>query len=281
MTPAPHRTCKRGRYRWPVRTFGATAALALAFAAPAAAEMPLPSPGISPPGANDPSCRLTDEHPHPVVLVHGTFEDMTMSWNLVSPKLVADGYCVYALDYGNRATAHVKKSARELRKFIDTVLQTTGAQKVSIVGHSQGGMMPRYYAKFMGGARHIDDLIGLAPSNHGTDTPLAPFAGGGCPSCADQIAGSDFLTKLNAGDETPGRVSYTVVETKYDEVVTPYTSAFLADGPRTTNVLLQDKCPLDLSEHVSIQYDPAALQWVENALGRKGPARAGFKPDCL
>jgi triacylglycerol lipase len=64
-------------------------------------------------------------------------------------------------------------------------------------------------------------------------------------------------------------------------VVTPYTSAFLAEGPRTTNVLLQDDCPLDVSEHVGIQYDPAALQWVENALGRTGPARASFKPDCL
>jgi triacylglycerol lipase len=165
----------------------------------AAAEFPLPSPGISPSGANDPSCRRNDEHPHPVVLVHGTFEDMTMSWNLISPKLVADGYCVYALDYGHRGIAHVKKSARQLRAFVRTVLETTGAAKVSIVGHSQGGMMSRYYAKFMDGAAHIDDLLGLAPSNHGTDTPLAPLVAGPCPSCGDQVAGSDLLTKLNAG----------------------------------------------------------------------------------
>ena len=40
-----------------------------------------------------------------------------------------------------------------------------------------------------------------------------------CPACAQQQAGSPFLQQLNAGDETPGSVSYTQVETRYDEVV--------------------------------------------------------------
>ena len=49
-----------------------------------------------------------------------------------------------------------------------TVLAATGAAKVDLVGHSQGGMMPRYYLKFLGGAAHVDKLVALAPSNHGT-----------------------------------------------------------------------------------------------------------------
>ena len=65
---------------------------------------------------------------------------------------------------------------------------------------------------------------------------------GACDSCGQQATGSAFLTHLNAGDETPGQVSYTVVQTRYDEVVIPYTSAFLA-GANTTNVLLQDALP--------------------------------------
>ena len=40
---------------------------------------------------------------------------------------------------------------------------------MSLVGHSQGGMMPRYYLKFLGGVGKVDDLVGLVPSNHGTD----------------------------------------------------------------------------------------------------------------
>ena len=52
------------------------------------------------------------------------------------------------------------------------MLAATGAAKVSMVGHSQGGMMPRYYIKFLGGASKVDDLVGLSPSNHGTSNPL-------------------------------------------------------------------------------------------------------------
>jgi triacylglycerol lipase len=261
-------------------------ALGLALAGVARAQPgPSPiygSPGISPPGANDFSCRPSGEHPRPVVLVHGTFGDMTVSWNLISPALVQQGYCVFALDYGNRATGRIEDSAVQLRDFVDKVLTATGAHKVSIVGHSQGGMMPRYYVKFLGGAAKVDDLVGLAPSNHGTTNPLAPPAGhyASCPACTQQVAGSAFLRHLNAGDETPGLVSYTQVETSHDEVVTPYSSAFLKPGRRTTNVLLQDRCPLDLSEHLGIIYDPVALQWVENALGRPGPADPRFKPTC-
>jgi triacylglycerol lipase len=255
------------------------AVAAFASAAPARADT---APGISPPGANDWSCSPSQARPYPVVLVHGTFGDMTVSWNLISPVLKAHGYCVFALDYGNRGTGAIENSAAELRAFVDRVRSATGASKVSLVGHSQGGMMPRYYIKFLGGKQYVDDLVGLVPSNHGTTNPLAPPAGDlGCVACDQQTAGSQFLANLNAGDETPGSISYTVVTTRYDEVVTPYRSAYLAAGPRTTNVTLQDRCPLDLTDHLGIIYDPAALQWVENALGRAGAADPGFRPSCL
>jgi triacylglycerol lipase len=215
-------------------------------------------------------------HPEPVVLVHGTFGDST-NWALDRARLNAAGYCTFALDYGNRATGEIAASARQLSTFVDAVRARTGASKVDIVGHSQGGMMPRYYVKHLGGAAKVDDLVGLAPSNHGTTNPLAPYAGAICPACVEQAAGSPFITALNAGDETPGDVSYTQIETRYDEVVTPYTSAFLAGG---SNVLLQDACPADLSEHLAIVGDPIALRWVENALGRPGPADPSFTPTC-
>jgi triacylglycerol lipase len=214
----------------------------------------------------------------PVVLVHGTFGDSS-NWGYIRPQLEAAGYQTFAINYGNRGTGDIATSARQLRDFVDHVLAVTGASKVDIVGHSQGGMMPRYYIKNLGGASKVDDLIGLAPSNHGTTNPGAFLADPRfCAACRQQAAGSAFLTALNAGDETPGDVDYTVVETRYDEVVTPYTSAFL-DG--ATNVLLQDKCPHDVSEHLSIMVDQTAVQWIENALARSGPADPGFTPSCL
>jgi triacylglycerol lipase len=238
-------------------------------APPAVADL---QPGVSPPGANDWSCDPTARHPHPVVLVHGTFADMTVSWNLVSPALVRRGYCVFALDYGTRATGPVERSAGELARFVDDVLAATGAAKVSMVGHSQGGMMPRYYIRHLGGSAVVEDLVGLAPSNHGTRSPGALATEQPCPACAQQAWGSPFVTALNRGDETWGDVDYTQVATRYDEVVMPYTSGFLTPGPRSTNVDLQESCALDTAEHLGIIYDRVALRWVVNALGREGPA---------
>jgi triacylglycerol esterase/lipase EstA (alpha/beta hydrolase family) len=201
--------------------------------------------------------------------------------------MVGEGFCVFSLDYGNRATGPIARSARELRAFTRKVLAATGAAKVSMVGHSQGGMMPRYYIKFLGGADVVDDLVGLAPSNHGTRVvgdPSNPLTGPAfstlCPACVQQASGSRFLRHLNAGDETPGEVSYTQIVTAYDEVVVPYTSGYLERGPRTTNVTLQDRCPAETTEHVRIPMSKAAISWTLDALTHDGPARKDFQPAC-
>ena len=269
------------------RRIGLAAALAAAVAAftPVAASADDVTdllPSVSPPGANDFTCRPSAAHPAPVVLVHGTFESAADNWSTVSPQLKSAGYCVFALEYGNRATGDIAESAGQLKRFVDAVLGATGAHRVSLVGHSQGGMMPRSYIKFLGGDSKVDDLVGLAPSNHGTTNPGAFVTGATiCVACDQQRAGSDFLQQLNAGDETPGPVSYTVVETRYDEVVTPYTSAFLATGPNTTNILLQDACPAEVIDHHEIPNSQLAIRWTLQALGRPGPANPADPPSCL
>lgn len=239
----------------------------------------------SPPGANNWNCQPTAAHPRPVVLVHGTFGDMDDSWQALSPLLADNGYCVYALNYGSSdgsgdvgvyAVGDIAQSAQQLSVFVDQVLASTGASQVDIVGHSQGGMMPRYYLKDLGGAAKVHTLIGLAPSNHGTTLDglgtlasylpgAGQFEGGVCAACAEQEAGSSFLTSLNAGGDTVPGVDYTVIESEYDEVVTPYTSAFLS-GPNVTNITLLDQCPLDHGEHLSMPYDHIADADVLNAL---------------
>lgn len=250
------------------------------FAAGIAAE--LLTPGASPPGANDFGCKPGPQHPYPVVLVHGTFGDMTDSWQALSPLLADHGYCVFALNYGGAAGGifqgyqDIPASAGQLSAFVDTVLAATGAAKVDIVGHSQGGMMPRYYLDFLGGAAKVDALVGLSPSNHGTNLDglfglLNAFPGGSsflgslCAACTQQAVGSTFLTNLNAGGDTVPGVRYTVIATRYDEVVTPYTSQFLS-GPAVTNLTLQDQCGLDFADHLAVIYDPVALNDVLNAL---------------
>lgn len=240
-------------------------------------------------GWNDYTCKPSAAHPRPVVLVHGTFGNSVDNWLGLAPYLKHRGYCVFSLDYGQlpgvpffHGLGPVEKSAEQLDAFVDNVLAATRADEADIVGHSQGGMMPRYYLKFLGGADEVNALVGIAPSNHGTTlgglTELLPYFPGAedllseaTPALADQVAGSDFLTRLNAGGDTVPGVRYTVLATRYDQVVTPYRSAYLT-GPNVRNVLLQDLCPVDLSEHLAIGLlDRIAFHEVANALD---PARA-------
>lgn len=235
-------------------------------------------------GWNDYGCRPSAAHPRPVVLVHGTFGNAVDNWLGLAPYLVARGYCVFSLDYGQlpgvplfHGLGPVDESAEQLDTFVDKVRGATDTQEVDLVGHSQGGMMPRHYLKFLGGADEVNALVGIAPDNHGTTlnglTELLDHFPGAedlvdehTPGLADQIAGSPFLTRLNEGGDTVPGVRYTVIATKYDEVVTPYRSQFL-DGPDVQNVLIQDKCALDFSEHVAIGLvDRIAFHEVANAL---------------
>jgi triacylglycerol esterase/lipase EstA (alpha/beta hydrolase family) len=295
------------------RIVGLVAVLGVLAVAPAAAHAALPvvysdsasyaygatHVNGSPPGANDFSCRPTAAHPYPVVLVHGTIENMAQNWFTLSPLLKNNGYCVFALNYGQTpgryfgtpgaapagGTGRIEDSAAQLGAFVDRVLSATGASKVDVVGHSQGGMMPRYWMRFLGGASKVHDLVGLSSSNHGTTlggfTALIDAIPGGrggvgtvCgTACEEQLAGSPFMQKLNAGGDTDPGVNYTVIETKYDEVVTPYTSAFLSGA---NNITLQSQCALDGSDHLATPFDHIALRDVLNALD---PAHA-VAPVC-
>jgi triacylglycerol esterase/lipase EstA (alpha/beta hydrolase family) len=258
----------------------------------AAAVYSLGDPTLAPPGANDWGCRPSAEHPNPVLLSNGTTANAYENWANLSQRLAAAGYCVFAGNFGGAPGAFlqtvgpVADTAKALAAFGDRVLAATGASKLDVVGHSQGGMNVRYWIKYLGGSDKISRVVGLSPSNHGTDLfgllstlemiPGVPAAlGTVCQACNDQAVGSDFLTDLNAGGETVPGIRYTVIQTRYDDVVTPYTSAFLAPGPNVKNILLQNVCGLDFTDHLGITYDPVAAGLVLNALD---PAHAKTPP---
>ncbi|MFG2144010.1 esterase/lipase family protein [Streptomyces sp. NPDC048696] len=250
-------------------------------------------PGEAPPGANDWSCRPTAAHPDPVILAHGTAENMNGNWRGAAPLLANAGYCVFAFNYGGAGItssmggmAKIEDSAAVMAGFVDKVRAATGAAKVDIVGHSQGGMMARYYLDSLGGAGKVDKLVALSATNQGTTLdgltelgrqlqilePMNKFVvGPACPACVQQEIGSDFVTALNAGGGTAPGVTYTNIGTKFDEVTTPYTNAFLPAGPHVTNITVQDQCVLDGTDHTEIAYDPIALTDVLNALDPAHP----------
>jgi triacylglycerol esterase/lipase EstA (alpha/beta hydrolase family) len=280
-----------------VAAFGAASAsaqLAVNYSFPQAMTSSMLGGAKAPAGANDWSCRPSAAHPRPVVLLHGTIENQRSIFSALSPLLKNDGYCVYTLNFGSGIFTFgqfygldpVADSAKEASKFIDTVRSKTGSAKVDLVGHSQGGLLARYYVQKLGGAAKVQNVVALATPNHGTTfsgiISLAKYFPGvdkifvysWCKSCQDQVAGSSLIASVNAGGGTSPNVQYTNIATKYDEVSTPYTTAFLA-GSNVTNITVQDGCSSDYSEHLAIAYDQRALWFVRKALD---PTLAGNAP---
>jgi triacylglycerol lipase len=244
------------------------------------------------PGSNIWDCKPTTRHPRPVVLVHGTAGNKNTNWQTYAPLLANNGYCVFALTYGVSAGTpkgadqfggldKIETSAAQLKAFVAKVRQATGARQVDILGHSQGTLMPNYYAKFLGGAPYIHSYVSLAPLWHGTNlgaqgqmnqsmNVYSPSAGEtpGCPACSQMGTDSEFMQKMRAGGVAVKGITYTNIVTKYDELVSPYTSGI---EPGMRNITLQDSCSTDYTEHFEIAADPVAAGYVLNALDPAHP----------
>lgn len=255
------------------------------------AAIALPHPSAPPPGSNLAGCR-SSAHPYPVVLVNGTFANQEDDFGALAPTLANSGYCVYTFAYGAPAQQFVQSigpiahSAQTLAAYVQSVLHSTGASKVDLVGHSQGGMLAEYYAKLLGGAPFVQDVVGLSPSTHGTDLggfeALAKTIPGanavlaaGCAACVDQESGSAALQPLDTGAIAQAGVTYTIIETTDEFVVTPVGSSFINE-PGVNNEYVQASCPFDPVDHADLPYDPVVLQLVANALD----AATAHAPNC-
>ncbi|KIA63659.1 esterase/lipase family protein [Nocardia vulneris] len=252
-------------------------------------------PGSEPPGVNDWSCRSA-KHPEPVVLVHGTHANMRVNWNALAPLLKNDGYCVFALNFGGLkfgqigGTGDIRDSVGELDRFVDRVRAATGATVVDLVGHSQGGPLIRYYTSVVGGASKVHDVVALAPTYRGSDAlgldPWVAMWRTALPGLAaaldeldtaamQQFRSSEFNTALAGLPDTVPGLRYTTIVSRYDIVATPMTDQFL-HGPEARNIVVQDVCPNDFTDHLAMAYDRVALQEILNGLDPEHAVR----PPC-
>lgn len=247
-------------------------------------------PENPPPGANDWNCTPSPEHPRPVVLVNPTATTQALAWQAGSPLLKNAGYCVFTFNYGNpvwlpeipfQALGDIRDSARVLADTVDRVLAATGAEEVDLVGQSQGGgILPDYYLKFLGGSGKVHTKVGISPSTGTTLSEVAylrsliPVLGPAVygsleqatPALIQQVLDSPLAEQVypDGAAGIPGVRIYSII-TQYDEVVTPFVRQYY-HGEGVTNILLQDGCAADHSEHMSTLYSERAWLHVLNAL---------------
>ncbi|KAA0023527.1 esterase/lipase family protein [Antrihabitans cavernicola] len=243
------------------------------------------NPESAPLGSNNFGCRPTAEHPRPVVLAHGSDSTSYSDWSALSPRLAAQGFCVFALNYGGKpgapsfGTENIEASGVQFTEFVDRVLVSTGATKIDIVGYSQGATLTRYYINRLGGAPKVANWVGLASPTYGGIlyglVPVLQSIPGGTlaatnigivsPAVMEQMQGSRFITALNAGGDTVPGVRYTTIGSRVDEMIQPFENIAL-HGAGATNLVVQDLCPINLSGHFNMPYDPFTLQLLMNTL---------------
>ncbi|MDT4918399.1 MAG: hypothetical protein QOH89_3099 [Pseudonocardiales bacterium] len=224
---------------------------------------------------------LADGRGEPVLLnpATGVTPAQNYSWNY-ERAFDAQHRAWCAITMPHHTLGDIQTAAEYLVHGIRYLHRATG-RRIAVLGHSQGGMSMRWALRFWPDTRGmVDDVIGMAGTNHGTtilgfckrDVLACP------PADWQQGAGSNFIRALNSGTETFAGVSYTEIFTHTDEVVQPNsrtssTSSLYTGAGRITNVATQSVCRSDVYEHLAIgTVDPVAYALVMDALRHDGPA---------
>lgn len=255
---------------------------------------------------DDWSARPSSEKPWPIILIHGTVDTKGV-WQELGTELRADGWCVFAPDYGKRGTAAMEESAVQLGAYIEAVRTITGAEQVILIGHSQGGLLARYWMRTSGQARYVKHLVSLGAPNHGTTMGgiLSPLVTNNLtenimhsliqhwfgPVGFQQITGSEIFAVFNNGaDDRDGDggarygsgeledgVDYTCIASRQDTVVQPPETCFL-NGPahQVRNVWVQDIIPRANVQHQDLPMNKHVRAIIRTGL-KKGANEENLK----
>lgn len=207
----------------------------------------------------------------PVLLVHGTGANAGV-WDLgMLPALTREGFDVCRVALPEAANGEVQLAAEYVVAAIRQIASDAG-RPVAVVGHSQGGMLPRWALRWWPDVRtRVSMTIGIEPSNHGSPLVQALCAAPCRAAAWQQSPGSAFLAALNAGSETIPELPYTTIGATTDTTV-PAASARLAGGANVVNVVTQELCPGRQVDHGPAIDDAATYALTLDALTHGGLA---------
>jgi triacylglycerol lipase len=165
----------------------------------------------------------------PILFVHG-WNGSESNWTTMISNFSREGWTREELNNWRYNTSQSNvRTASEVARKVEEIRSSTGAAKVDIIAHSMGSLNTRYYLKNLRGTEFVDDWVSLGGPNHGTTTANTCAE----TSCLEMRVGSEFLTRLNETDETPGAVSYGTWWSSCDEFINPDESVILSGATNT------------------------------------------------
>lgn len=174
--------------------------------------------------------------PRPVLLIYG-FWSTRRVFDVLEARLRRDGYCVFSINLGGLFDAFNTKGidacAEKVRDKVERLYARYDLGPLSIIGHSKGGLIGRYYVKRLGGEKRVRSLITLAAPHHGTPLAYAGvvLTGAFSRSVWQMTPMSRFIRRLKLGP-FPSDVRFVSVYSKADRV-SPFPTCMLeAEGQK-------------------------------------------------
>jgi triacylglycerol lipase len=178
-----------------------------------------------------PRCRQARGARGPLLLIHGWSLNRGCFW-LLRYRLLRDGWSpVCCFDYRS-LSFDVEGAAAGLRTAVDGLARATGpAQPLTLIGHSLGGLVARYYARRYP-APAVRRIVTLGTPHQGT--ALARRRGGTVHKLAP---GSQFMNTLNSADRVAQQFDVIAIQSTFDAMVLPPQSA---EYPGAFNIRVDD-----------------------------------------
>ncbi|GAA4852518.1 esterase/lipase family protein [Kitasatospora terrestris] len=195
-------------------------------------------------------------HHGPVLLLHGLVDNRAVFGPLLR-HLHRHGWThLHALNH-SPLTADVRAAAVLLARHVEWAARAHDGRPVTLIGHSLGGLIARYYVQRLGGAGLAPHVVTLATPHEGTAVARLPAL---LPITRQLRPGSDLLVELRR--PAPGCTArFTALAAELDEVVVPRRSAWIRHPD-----LPSDNLMVPGVGHLALPAHPLALDLVRHAL---------------
>ena len=169
--------------------------------------------------------------PRPVLLLYGFFSTRRV-FEVLERRLRRDGFCVWSINLGGLFdsfnTHGIDDSAERVREKVERLYARYPSMgPLSIVGHSKGGLIGRYYVKRLGGEQRVNNLVTLGTPHNGTPLAYLGVASMGllAKSVWQMTPMSPFIRRLKIG-AFPRHVRFTSIYSR-DDAGSPFPSCML------------------------------------------------------
>lgn len=193
----------------------------------------------------------------PIILVHGYLHNHS-AWVYLRNKLKGVAP-IYTINLNGKFSS-IQKYADQLSQKVQNIVSNTNSRKVTLIGHSMGGVVASFYCEFMNGDQFVDKCVTIGSPLAGTK--VADKMGIG--DCAKSMQfDSDFCQALcHSIHENNSQTEYHHIYSAHDQVVLPQKSARIkCDHTYTYKLLYRG--------HLSLLYSKEVFQIIQNILSEE------------